>query len=182
MIIALLLVNLKTKLLLFLLKIYLNIKALGTLQRKWQISCQTKTSKLNRVNCSVIKQDKEHIDPITTGINEKARFVITGEIKRFEIIKRAEVTAAADKYRENSIAYVCIELQLIDVGQKKQLYKNDICGEVSGKNIEENSWKYIGKLSFNMENNKFSDTILGQAISQAIDQSSTHLARYMGLE
>lgn len=140
-----------------------------------------KATSLNRVNCAVAKQDKEYINAITTGIKEKARFVITGEIKRFEIIQRAEVTASADRYLEHAIAYVCLEIQLIDVEQKKQLYKNDICGEVAGKNIEKNSWKHIANLSFNMENSKFSSTIIGKAVNQAIDQSFAHLARYMGM-
>ena len=136
----------------------------------------------NRVTCSAMPLSKKEADPIQTGVKEKARFVITGEITSFEIIKRAEITAAADKYRELSIAKVCLRIQLIDAAAKKEIYKNDFCQEVSGKNIEGNSWKYISKLKFDLNDQAFTSSILGKALNYTLDQSTVHLSRHMGFD
>lgn len=136
----------------------------------------------NRVKCSAVPLSKKEADPIQIGLKEKARFIITGEITRFEIIKRAEITAAADKYSELSIAKVCLRLQLIDAAAKKEIYKNDFCQEVSGKNIEGNSWKYIGKLKFDLSDQAFTSSILGKALNYTLDQSTSHLSRHMGFD
>jgi|GEM_PF-1076002 len=136
----------------------------------------------SRVKCSVVRPDQAEIDPILLGMKEKSRFVITGEIRRFEIIQRAEITAAADKYSEHSIAAICLVIQLIDIEAKTQLYKNEFCQEVSGKNIEGNNWKYIGKLPFDLKDQAFASSILGKALNQAFEQSTAGLSRYLGID
>ena len=103
-------------------------------------------------------------------------------MKHFEIIQRAEITAAAHKYRELSIAKVCIQSQLIDVEAKKEIYKDNFCQEVSGKNIEGNSWKYIGALKFDLKDQKFALSILGKALNYTLDQSTAHVSRHMGFD
>ncbi len=136
----------------------------------------------SRVKSSSIPAAEAGTDPIKLGVEKKARFVVAGEIKKFEIIKRAEITAAADKYKELSLANVCVELQLIDINAKKLIYKNDVCQEVSGKNIEGNSWKFIGTLPFNLKDQAFASSILGKALNMTLDQSTAHLSRYMGVK
>ncbi len=136
----------------------------------------------SRLKCTVVSGKKVEIDPIKLGQEEKAHFVIAGEIKKFEIIKRAEISAAADKYKEHSIAKICIQIQLIDIESQKLIYKNDVCREVSGKNIEGNSWKYIGKLPFDLKNQAFASSILGKALNSTLDQSTAHVSRYLGIK
>lgn len=155
---------------------------------KWNIgediaSMLAKNIKLkNRVQCNTLPLVKQEANPIQIGFNEKARFIITGDITHFEIIKRAEITAAADKYRELSIAKVCLRIQLIDVSAKKEIYKNDFSQEVSGKNIEGNNWKYISTLKFDLNDEAFTLSILGKALNYTLDQSTAHLSRYMGFD
>ncbi len=154
----------------------------------WKISDNIATalaqhiSIANRMPCSPAPESDKKLEPIAVGVKNKARLVIAGEIKKFDIIKRAEITASADKYRELSIANVCIEFQLIDAENKMLLYKNEVCGEVSGKNNKDNSWQHISTLTFNLKDPAFSSSIMGKAVTQMLDQSSGHLARYFGTE
>lgn len=136
----------------------------------------------SRLKCHLVPAAKAEVDPIKLGQEEKARFVIAGEIKKFEIYKRAEITAAADKYKEHSIANICIQIQLIDIESQKLIYKNDVCQEVSGKNIEGNSWKYIGKLPLDLKNQAFASSILGKALNQTLEQSSVYISRYLDIK
>lgn len=155
---------------------------------KWKIGEKIATmlaeniSLKNRVECDIVSSPKAEADPIQIGLKEKARFVITGEIEHFEIIRRAEITAAADKYQELSIAKICLRIHLIDAEAKKEIYKNDFCQDVSGKNIEGNSWKYIGTLKFDLKDRAFTSSILGKALTSTLDQSSAHLSRHMGFD
>ena len=136
----------------------------------------------NRVDCNTISPPEAETDPLKIGLKENARFVITGEIERFEIIRRAEITAAADKYQELSIAKICLRIHLIDAEAKKEIYQNDFCQDASGKNIEGNSWKYVETLEFDLNNQAFTSSILGKALNATLDQSSAHLSRHMGFD
>lgn len=152
---------------------------------KWQIeeniasSLAERIKVTSRINSSSIPMPKKETDPIAIGLKNNVRFVITGDIKRFEIVKKAEITAAADKYRELCIANICIEFQLIDVERRTLVYKNEVCGEVSGKNNKGNNWQHINTLSFNLKDAAFSSSIMGKALNQMLEQSSSHLSRYL---
>jgi hypothetical protein len=119
-------------------------------------------------------------DPVNIGIRNKSRYVIVGEIVRFEIIQRAEMTASADRYREFSVANICIAIQLIDAENKKLIFKDDICGEILAKNIEKNRWPHVRKLPFDINNEEFAASIIGKALNQALELTTTQLFRYLG--
>ena len=63
-----------------------------------------------RTSCSTTKDRDDN--PINVGKKEKALFVITGDIKKFDVIKTAEINAAVDRYREYTTALVCIEINI----------------------------------------------------------------------
>lgn len=150
----------------------------------WNISSKLSTFLANKIqqsfkDMSVLTTDKQDIDIVEFGKKQKARFVLTGNIKDFEVIQRAEISAQADKYEELCVAKVGLHIQLIDVGNNKMIYESDITGEIAGKNLQENSWHSISKLPLDMKDKKFSATILAQAIDQAMDQSVGQISRYM---
>jgi hypothetical protein len=118
-------------------------------------------------------------DAVMAGKEQKARFVITGDIQSFEIVQLAEITAQADKYKESCVARVRFHIQLIDVASKKMVYETDISGEVSDKIMRAHTWQEISTLPFNLDDKKFSTTILAQSISQALDQAYGQIANYL---
>lgn len=117
-------------------------------------------------------------DPVEAGQDNEARFVLSGEIRGFDILKRAEITAEADQYREYAVARVKLHLQLVDVKEKKMEWESEVTGEVSG-NITGNSWPAIAKKKLDPADKGFSSTILARAIDQTLDRSSTQIGRYL---
>ncbi len=160
---------------------------MSTYKGKWKIDKKIATllaekiKKSHRINSNAALDLKKVTDPIASGLGKNARFVVMGDIKHFDIIQKAEISAAADKYREISIAHVCINLQMVDVKKKMLIYENDICGEVFGKNIKENNWQYISTLDFNMEDEVFSSCILGKAFNMMLNESSLQLYKYIDI-
>lgn len=132
--------------------------------------------------CSLVIDTSSASDPVTKGIQHKARFVITGEIRKFDIIQKVLVTANADKYDELAVASICVNLQLIDCATKTIIYNNNICEEINGRNVSGNNWQYIAKLPFDLKDQTFSSSILGKALNQLLDQSTAQLTRYMIME
>jgi TolB-like protein len=122
---------------------------------------------------------KDSLDIIAAGEKAKSRFALTGEIKSFDIVQKAVITATADKYQEFYTAKVRLHLQLIDIANRKLLLASDIEGEVSGKNVEANSWQHIGAKAFDMADTTFSKTILARAINQSLENSASLITRYV---
>ena len=159
---------------------------ISTYNGKWPIQEQIRKliaeniKNTHQIQCIIPSSIDPDADPFNIGIKNRSKYVVAGEIVRFEIIQKAEMTASADRYREFSIANVCITIQLIDVENKKLLFKNDICGEVIAKNIEKNRWPHIRKLPFDFNNELFAASIIGKALNQALEQTTTQLFRYSG--
>ena len=109
-------------------------------------------------------------DPLIAAKKYNARYALTGVIQAFDIFQHAEISAQADEYRERSIARVKITIQVIDAHVGSVLWEETSTGEVSKKNKEENSWKVISTLPFDLHDEQFAGSILGQAIKQALEQ------------
>ena len=118
--------------------------------------------------------------PLETGIVEKSRYVISGEIRNFDVSQRAKISTSADKYTEFSLAVVEIQMQLFDVAQQKVLQENSYRAEVAGPAAPENSFKQIHTMPFDMGNKAFAGSILGKAIVQCADQAAADLKNYLG--
>ncbi len=127
----------------------------------------------------VRKAEKASDDVMKAGEAQRARFVLTGEVRGFEILQRASISVTADEYKEHCIARVRMYLQLVDVQNRTLVFAKEVNGEVSGKNMPENTWKEIAKLNFNMKDKKFAGTILAKAIEQAAEQSTSDMSRYL---
>jgi hypothetical protein len=123
--------------------------------------------------------DSSATDPLAAGEKQKARFVIVGEVKEFDIAQHAEIAATADEYREYYLARVRISVQLIAMADKKIIYENDFSGDSRGPNIKENSWQKIAKLPFDLANQQFAKSLLGIAVQQALGQSAEKLLNGM---
>ncbi len=133
-------------------------------------------------NVSIAKMDSASKDPATVGRENNAHFVILGDIEDFDVVQHAEITAAADEYKEFYIAKVRLRVQLINVSNKKTEFDKTFIGETRGKNQKENSFQKIGKLTFNMKDPKFSKTILGSSIQQALDQAVEQVVQCANFE
>ncbi len=118
-------------------------------------------------------------DPIALGEKGKAKFVITGEIREFDIVQKAEITVKADKYRELAFARVELYIRVIDIEKRKLILERLTRGEISGEISAANTWKTIAEMNFDLKDKEFEKTILAKAISQSINQASEHIARYL---
>lgn len=115
----------------------------------------------------------------TRAMQERARFVITGVIDRFDLSQRLDVSPGADSYKEYYIASIKVRIQLIDVAERKMVLENEVTGEMTGKNVAKNSWQSLNKLPFTLENEKFSTTIIGEAVKQVVEQCSESATKLM---
>jgi len=128
---------------------------------------------------SVVKSQTKTVDVIKAGEAQTSRYVLSGEIRMFDIIQRASISADAGEYTEFCIAKVRIFLQLVDVQSRRLVFAKEVAGEVSGKNTPENTWKEIARQTFSMNDPAFSGTILAKAIVSAVDQTTADISRYL---
>jgi hypothetical protein len=128
---------------------------------------------------TVVTSASDSLDIVAAGEDANARFVLSGTIESFDIVQRAEINAAVDRYREYYVALVGMQLSLVDIAQRKQVYAGTAYGEVSGVNDKQNSWKTIGSYALSMSDSTFSGTILAQAIEQSLEQAISGISRYL---
>lgn len=142
------------------------------------------TEQLKQADKNIIVEngDTGAADPLKLGAEKKARFVIIGAIEDFDIVQHAEITVAADEYNEYYIAKVRLHVQLIDVAEKKMVSDNTFSGEARGRNSKENSWQKIGKLELNLKDTRFSQSILGLSLQQAMDQATDKLIQFVNYQ
>jgi hypothetical protein len=114
-------------------------------------------------------------DPLAQGVKSAARFVIVGEVLDFDIVQHAEITATADEYREYYIANVRINVQMINVADKRVVFENQYSADKRGANAKDNSWQRISKMAFSLGDQQFVKSILGIAVSQVVEQVSEKL-------
>ncbi|MBN1980529.1 MAG: hypothetical protein JW795_03295, partial [Chitinivibrionales bacterium] len=135
--------------------------------------------KQNRISCTTATIDEKSVDPIALGARYRATYVITGEVRKFDIVQKAEVSASADKYREYSLATVCLDVQLINTENKTVIFQNTFCGEITAPNAVENTWNSIRKLPFTLNDSTFANSILGKAVRDALNESASQLSGYI---
>ena len=141
------------------------------------------TGKLQHGPCAVEFADSSSsADPVIAAGKAHARFVVTGEIQDFDIAQHAEITASADEYREFYFARVRIAIQMIDVTDQRVVVDNVFSGDMRGANSKENSWQKISALTFSDQDPRFLKSILGAALTQAIEQSAEQLTKQLASE
>ena len=91
--------------------------------------------------------------------------------------QHAEITAAADEYKEFYVAKVRLRIQLIDVVEKKSTFDKIFVGETMGKNVNNNSWQKICTYTFTPKDSRFSKSILGSSTQQAVDQAVEEMVK-----
>jgi hypothetical protein len=121
-------------------------------------------------------------DPLAQGIKSAARMVIVGEVLDFDIVQHAEITATADEYREYYVANVRINVQMINVADKRVVFENQYLADKRGANAKDNSWQKISKMAFSLGDQQFTKSILGIAVSQVMEQVSEKLNKIIKYE
>jgi hypothetical protein len=119
-------------------------------------------------------------DPAKTGLAEKARYVVAGSIAAFDVSQRARITTQADKYSEFAVATVALHLQLYDILEQKVLVENTWTGESEGPISQQNTFRELSKLPFDMKNAQFSQSIMGKALIEAVRQAAEEMSGYIG--
>jgi hypothetical protein len=115
--------------------------------------------------------DSTYTNPLEIAISKKASYLLTGEISSFDLLQYAKITTQADEYYESRIARVKLDISLTETQSGKIIMKESFTGEISQKRKNENSWESLQLLPFDLQNTSFSSTILGIAITQAVDQA-----------
>lgn len=142
----------------------------------WKIEKSISLFLTRKLNSGVKKTrseflDSTYTDPVEMALSRKARFLITGEIGSFDLLQHARISTQANEYHESRIARVKLDISLTETQSGKILMSKTFTGEVSQKRENENSWESIQHLPFDLQDVSFSSTILGMAITQALDQS-----------
>jgi hypothetical protein len=151
----------------------------------WQIQSGFATmfsDQLRHGHLSVDVADSAGVDPLVAGVRKNAKFVIVGEIMDFDIVQHAEIAATADEYREYYIANVKLNIQMINVAEKRVVFENQYSADKRGANAKDNSWQKISKMSFSLGDQQFVKSILGIAVSQIVEQASEKLNKIIKYE
>ena len=106
-------------------------------------------------------------------------YIISGSVTFLDIIDHAEITVRADEYRERSTGRVQLELSLFDATGNTDLLQTTVTGEHSGKKNNANTIAESEKLPFDPENKAFASSLIGSAVSQALDQAVEKLTKAM---
>jgi hypothetical protein len=133
-------------------------------------------------NLTVELLDTSSEDVYALGQKQNARFVLSGEITDFDISQQAEVSAAADEYKEYYIAKVHMRVQLFSVAQKQVVFDETFSSDMKGKNTRENSWSKTSKMTFSISDKQFSKSLLGSAITQVIEQATERIMKIIKYE
>lgn len=115
--------------------------------------------------------DSTYTNPIEVALLKKARFLITGEISSFDLLQHARISTQADEYYESRIARIKLDISLTETEEGKIIMSETFTGEISQKRKNENSWESLHRLPFDLQNSSFSSTIMGIAITQAVDHA-----------
>jgi len=103
------------------------------------------------------------------------RFTIEGTITSFDIVNLAEITVRADAYHERSIGRVSLQLILYDSHRPDEIDTIIVSGERSGKKNIENSWTTIDKFTPSYDDARFSSSLIGSALDQALETAAEKL-------
>lgn len=134
-----------------------------------------------------LKKENQRLDisvaDSVTGTDEEiaestgARFVISGEVTFLDVVNHAAISAAADEYKERSIGRFSIKLTMYD--NKGEIAFNPVIlsGERTGKRKVENSMRAIEKMPFDLNDEAFAASLIGDALKQLLESSVNRLTR-----
>lgn len=127
----------------------------------------------NRIN--IISADPKVSTPDSAG----TRFVLHGTVTTFDIINLAQISIGADEYRELSSGRVGFDLSLYDTLPGEDVFSATVLGEHAGKKSAANSWNTIDTLPFDLENEQFATSIIGLALTQALEDAVAKIMDYL---
>lgn len=116
-------------------------------------------------------------NPQAIAGQNKSRFLAYGELSRFDISQRAEVSASADEYNEYRTAGVEISLKMLDLSRDTIAASATAQGQISGANEEQNSFETIHTHNFDLNDSLFTNSILGKALIQALEQCEAMITK-----
>ncbi len=134
--------------------------------------------RLNRVAISY--KDVTNETPLQSGESYGAHYVITGEIREFEVSDYAGINAAADEYHERTIASIGIELTLYDVEKKGKIARDYFSHEVIREHTEGAALDSLDMVcDFSFTDSTFTSSMVGntarEVIGNMVDFISTHI-------
>jgi hypothetical protein len=83
------------------------------------------------------------------------------------------VTTTADQYDEYNVARVRFMLRVFDIQKGDTLLSLPFSGEVSGIYSDKTRWETIAAMPFDLKDERFSATILGMALQQALENAGS---------
>jgi hypothetical protein len=134
-----------------------------------------------------LKKENRRLDIIiadsATGTVEEiakskgARFVITGEVTFLDVINHAAISVQADEYKERSIGRFSIKITMYDSKGEIEFNPVILSGERTGKKKNENSMRVISKMPFDLNDEAFANSLIGNALKQVLESSVETLTR-----
>jgi hypothetical protein len=109
--------------------------------------------------------------------HEKAQYLLSGMVEKFEIIKFGILSVSADDYDEYNSARIKLSLRLVKVAGRDTLLDRTFTGETNGKLAPINTWAVIDSLPFDMNNAGFISSIMGRSVQQLVEQCATVLSQ-----
>lgn len=123
--------------------------------------------------------EKRTHDPLALGMRKRSRYVVTGRIMEFDISKRAEINTKATRYSEYALGRVLLELNVIDIEEKKVRFQEVFAGEAADTNATLNSWSHVGAMELDLADKRFIQTVLGKACRMAVERAAKGLIGYL---
>jgi hypothetical protein len=120
-------------------------------------------------------------DLLHDAYKHKTRYIVSGTIEAFSLVPKAEITVKADEYKESLTGLVKIRLEVVDATEKKVISEENLVGEVTRKRTGSDGWDVLKNVKFSFEDEKFSKSLIGVALNQAIEQALEKCDAIFGL-
>jgi hypothetical protein len=120
-------------------------------------------------------------DLLHDAYKHRTRYIVSGTIEAFSLVPKAEITVKADEYKESLTGLVKIRLEVVDATEKKVISEENLVGEVTRKRTGSDGWDELKNVKFSSEDEKFSKSLIGGALNQAIEQALERCDAILGL-
>lgn len=130
---------------------------------------------------NIIFSDTAGPDLLRDAYKHKTRFIVTGTIEAFSLVPRAEISIRADEYWESLTGTVRIKLEVVDASEKKVISEENLIGEVTRKRKEGEGWEQLKSSKLRLDDEKFRNSLIGEALKQALDQALERCDMILGL-
>lgn len=128
---------------------------------------------------SVFVSEKSPVVPDETALQQGYRYMVTGRITDFELLRQAKVTTSADSYSEISEAVIGGSISLIDIATNRVVLTTPFSISKRAPVLTDIQLRKIASGAFGPANVPLTETVLGEAAEEAMQKAAQQILAYI---